>query len=197
MAHKKIYRHPRFEPLTLRIHGQRPSCYPSMFLVYIDRDWYVPICTNRRLDILRKERKQNPLPRDYASTAEAARGRVERDEQGEARRANTTPNGGPHLELERLRLKTWSKSDFSIAETWPTICIYTYIYTELQISTSRIRVFCNLRPLCLFRRLNCWANTGLDLASPSDSFCTLSIHQMYTVQYRSCISYRRSSAAQG
>ena len=43
---------------------------------------------------------------DDASTAEAAPGRVGRDEQGEARRANTTPNGGPHLELGRLRLKT-------------------------------------------------------------------------------------------
>ena len=29
------------------------------------------------------------------------------------------------LELGRLRLKTWSKSDFSIAETWPT---QLYIY---------------------------------------------------------------------
>ena len=53
--------------------------------------------------------------------AEAASGRVRRDEQGEARRANTTPNGGPHLELGRLRVKIWSKSDFSIVETtWPT-----------------------------------------------------------------------------
>ena len=51
--------------------------------------------------------------------------RVRKDEHGEARRANTTPNDGPHLELliERLRLKTWSKSDLLIAETW-----YTYIY---------------------------------------------------------------------
>ena len=56
-----------------------------------------------------KKQKQKPLPGDDASTAEAAPGRVERDEQGEARRANTTPNGGPHLELliGRLRLKTW------------------------------------------------------------------------------------------
>ena len=79
-------------------------------------------------DVLIKKRKQHPPPGDDASTAEAAPGRVGRDEQGEARRANTTPNGGPHLELGRLRLKTWSKSDFSIAETtWPT-----YLYTYLQ-----------------------------------------------------------------
>ena len=36
------------------------------------------------------------------------------------RRANSTPNDGPHLELGRLRLKTWSKSDFSIAQTTST-----------------------------------------------------------------------------
>ena len=57
--------------------------------------------------------------------------RVGRDEQGEARRANTTQNGGPHLELGRLRLKTKSKSDFSIAETWPTY-LCTYLYAPVQ-----------------------------------------------------------------
>ena len=72
-----------------------------------------------------KKRKKAP-PGDDASTAEAAPGRVGRDEQGDARRANTAPNGGAHLERGRLRLKTWSKSDFSIAETtWPT---YLYLY---------------------------------------------------------------------
>ena len=59
-----------------------------------------------------EKRKQNPLPRDGASTAEAAPAQVERCGQGEIRRANSTPNGGPHLELGRLRLKTRSKSDF-------------------------------------------------------------------------------------
>ena len=30
--------------------------------------------------------------------------------------------GGPRLDLGRLRIKTWSKSDFSSAETtWPTL----------------------------------------------------------------------------
>ena len=49
------------------------------------------------------------------------------DKHDEARRANPTPNGGPHLEIERLRVKTWPKSDFSIAETtWPT---YLYIHS--------------------------------------------------------------------
>ena len=66
---------------------------------------------------LSKKRKQHPTPGDDASTAEAASGRVGRDEQGETRRANPTPNGGAHLELGCLRLKTLAKSDFSIAET--------------------------------------------------------------------------------
>ena len=67
-------------------------------------------------DIFILKRKQYPPWGDDASTAEAAPGRFGTDEHGEARRANTIPNGGSHLELERLRLKTWSKSD-SIAKT--------------------------------------------------------------------------------
>ena len=102
-----------------------------LFLVYIDRDWYVvPIRTNRRLDILTKIRKQNPLPGDDPSTAEVAPGRVERDEQGEARRANATPNGGPHLELGCLRLKSWSKSDLSSAATTWLIYLQIYLLTK-------------------------------------------------------------------
>ena len=67
-----------------------------------------------------KKLKQHPPPGDDVSTAEAVPGRVGTDEQGEARRANTTPNGEPRLELGRLRLKSWFKSDFSVAETtWP------------------------------------------------------------------------------
>ena len=67
--------------------------------------------------ILTKKRKQHPSQGGHASTAGVAPGRFGRDEHGEARPANTTPNGGPHLELGYLRLKTWSKSHFSIAET--------------------------------------------------------------------------------
>ena len=71
--------------------------------------------------MLAKKQKQHPPPGDDTSTAEAAPGRVGKDEQGEARRANTTPNDGPNLELRRFRLKTWSISDLSIAETtWST-----------------------------------------------------------------------------
>ena len=64
--------------------------------------------------------------------AEAAPGRIGRDDQGEARRENTTPNGGPHLDLGRLRLKTLCNSDFSIAETtWPTYP-HTYLHCILN-----------------------------------------------------------------
>ena len=66
---------------------------------------YVPYTLGAYL-VLIKNRKQHPPPGDNASTAEAAPGKVERDEQGEARQANITPNGGPHPQLGRLRLKT-------------------------------------------------------------------------------------------
>ena len=83
---------------------------------------YVPIDA---WDILQKT-KTAPAA---GTTAEAAPGRVGRDERGEARRANSTPNGGPYLMLGRLRVKTWSKSGFSIAErTWPTY-LYIVVYS--------------------------------------------------------------------
>ena len=48
------------------------------YVACIHGTWLV--CTNRRLDILTKKQNQNPLPEDDARTAEAAPGRVERDE---------------------------------------------------------------------------------------------------------------------
>ena len=110
------------------------TCYPTLFLVYIAREWYVSIRTNKRLGHFNKERKQHPPPGDDASTAGAAPGRVGRDEHGEVRQANTILNGASHLELGRLRLKSWSKSDFSIAETaWPT---YLYMYLLLCLPSD-------------------------------------------------------------
>ena len=72
-------------------------------------------------DILAQTREEHPPQEDAASTADAAPGRVGRDEQGRAHRANTTWSGRVYFELGRLRLKSWSKSDFSIADVpWPT-----------------------------------------------------------------------------
>ena len=89
-------------------------------------------------DILTKKRKQHPPLGDNASTAEAAPGRVGRNDQCEARRANTTPSHGAHLELGHLRLKTWSKSDFSIAETtWPTYLVYIIIVVVVVLTLTR------------------------------------------------------------
>ena len=68
-------------------------------------------------DILKKKRKQYPLQGDDARMAEGATCRVGRGDQGEARPAISAPRGGPRLDLGRLRLKTWSKSDFPIAGT--------------------------------------------------------------------------------
>ena len=79
-----------------------------------------------------------------ASTAEASPGRVRRGEQGEARRANSTPNGGPHLELGRLWLKIWSKTDFSIAQTTGQhFCTCVFIITAFAIRQ------CSARPSTL------------------------------------------------
>ena len=125
----------KFEPLTLRLHGQLLTCYPTtkVGLSYIDRDWYVSVRTNRRLDRLTKTKTEPVAGRRREH--DRGRPRQSRDGQGEARRANITSKGGPHLELGRLPLKTWSNSDFSIAETtWPTyLCIYL-IYSRYQVS---------------------------------------------------------------
>ena len=72
------------------------------------------------LDILAQTREEHPMQEDAGRTVEAAPGRVGRDEQGRAHRANTT-GSGLYFELGRLRLKSWSKSVFSIADApWPT-----------------------------------------------------------------------------
>ena len=56
--------------------------------------------------------------------------------RGEARPEISAPRGGHHLDLGRLRLNTWSKSDFSIAETtWPT-----YLYISLYRYKGRFAV---------------------------------------------------------
>ena len=71
-----------------------------------------------------KKRKTHPPLGDDASTVRYSQGRV--GERGEARPAIRAPNGGPHLDLGALRLKTWSKSDFSIAKTTSPTYLYTY-----------------------------------------------------------------------
>ena len=84
MAHKKKKRHAGFETSTLSAQAQRPTCQPTLCLLYVDPDWYVLIHTNRRLgsaNILTKKGKQHLWPGDDASTAEAAPDIVRRDEQ--------------------------------------------------------------------------------------------------------------------
>ena len=76
---KRKKHHPRFEPLTLWLHVQRPTCYPTMLHTLNEIVTYLYVWTDARLDFLTKK-QQNPLPRDHASTAEAVPGRVGRDE---------------------------------------------------------------------------------------------------------------------
>ena len=75
--------------------------------------------------ILTKKRKEHPLQGDDASTAEAPPGRVGRDEQEHIEQTPHRIVDLISIELRRLRLKTWPKSDVSIAQAWPT---YLYIY---------------------------------------------------------------------
>ena len=122
------------------------SCVHRPRLVYM----YLHV----RVDVwekMTKIRNPHPPPGDDASTAEAAPGRVGRDVQCEACRASSTPNGGPHLDLirGRSRVKTWSKSDFSIAETtWPTylrrihLFIFAFFSTLQNIYVSLCGKFC-------------------------------------------------------
>ena len=68
-----------------------PLCF--LLLVCIDGDWYVPIRTKKCFGYFNLKRKEQPSPGDDANTAEATLGIAKRDGQGEAGRADTTPNG--------------------------------------------------------------------------------------------------------
>ena len=61
-----------------------------------------------------------------------------------ARQANSTPNGGPHLELTRLRLKTWSKIDFLLRRYLSHRRPYCYYYKHPRINAVRDHP-CSLR----------------------------------------------------
>ena len=89
-------------------------------MIVCENDMYLSVRIDN-VDILAQKREEQPPQGDAASTAEIAPGRVGGDEQGRAHRANTTWSGGVYFELGRLRRKSWSKSDFSIADVpWPT-----------------------------------------------------------------------------
>ena len=77
---------------------------------------------------------------DDASKAEAAPGRVGRGEQGETKRANSAPNGGPHLGLGRLRLKTWGlnlTSRLLRRQVNTSISAHVFVYTKYHAVPQR------------------------------------------------------------
>ena len=88
------------------------------------------------LGILAQTREEHSLQEDAARMAEAAPGRVGRDEQGRAHRANT-PWSGLYFELGRLWLRYWSKYFFSIADVpWPAnlrILLLTCRFTTIPV----------------------------------------------------------------
>ena len=110
---------------------QQPTCSPTYCKFVRDNfsDWYVFIRTNRRLGKNGEKTKKAPV---VGRRREHGLGRYlqgRRGEHGEARPAISALRGGPHLDLGRSRLKTWPKSDFSIAETtgWTYLYIYLWI----------------------------------------------------------------------
>ena len=131
MAHKQKYsRHPGFEPLTVSSQGQRPTRWPTLFHVYLDPDWYVPIPKYVRIGLWDIWTKNENSTRRWKTTR-APPGRVRRGEQSEARRAISTQNGGPHLEL--LQVVYVSKPGLNLTSRLlrrqgPT---YWYLYTCL------------------------------------------------------------------
>ena len=113
--------------------GRRPTCLTTRFtLILVYMYLYVWIHSWDRNHDFDKKRKEHASPGNDANTAEAS-GSVGRGEQGEARPAYSTPNGGPHLALALSRLKTWCKIDFSIGHTTPPSWSYMCYSADLTI----------------------------------------------------------------
>ena len=115
----------------LRHRGRRDSSLSAHVLRFFHDnlwDWYLSIRTNRRLEKNEKRTRTAPAAGRRREHGLGLTCRVGRGEQGEARPDISAPRGGPHLDLGRLRLNPWSKSDSWIAEaTAPT---YLYIFTR-------------------------------------------------------------------
>ena len=122
---KKEESTPGVEPLTSFPEGIQSTVKPLVSLHEIPQIDINIFVRTHTWETLTKKRKHHPSYRDDASTAEAESGETSTVRNIE----QTAPSGRPHLELiEHLRLKTWCKSDFSIAETtWPTY-LYIHLY---------------------------------------------------------------------
>ena len=110
---------------------QQPTCSPTYCKFVRDNfsDWYVFIRTNRRLGKNGEKTKKAPV---VGRRREHGLGRYLQGREGRARwstSSNQRTRGGSHLDLDSLRLKTWSKSDFSIAE----ITGRTYLLRSIHI----------------------------------------------------------------
>ena len=119
--------------------GQRPICSPTYsYMIIFQVDMFLYVRMDVWVKMTQKKRKQHLPQGGDASTVSAGTCRVGKGEQGEARPALSPPRGGPHLDLGRSRLKTCSKSDFSIAETTgptylPGISIHIFTYIQWLI----------------------------------------------------------------
>ena len=111
---KQKRKHSGHRTLDFLLWGSASYLLTTRFLAWNISEYHLSIRTNEHIGYFGPKTKTAP---PVGRRGKHGRGRPrKRDEQGEAHRAEPTPNGGPHLELGRLRLKTWSISDFSVAE---------------------------------------------------------------------------------
>ena len=103
----------------LRRGGLTPALAPRM-----------PVITKNVLQANRGRKRDSSTAKGYIKNKNAFEWRERKhwmeshstNQQGKARPAISARRGGPHLDLVRLPLNTWSKSDFSIAwTTWATL----------------------------------------------------------------------------
>ena len=137
--------HPEFAGTETYLLAYSISCIIHRPRLVLVRNYVHIYSTNRRLGLEQIFRQKNDRTAPVAGRRRAhGRGRPWQIRERRARwgmTANSTPNDGPHLELGRVLLKIWSKSDFSIARrTAQHICTCVYILVWIVIIISKPRV---------------------------------------------------------
>ena len=135
LAHKNNFKkRPEIRTTDPRISRTVTCLLAPVFLVHVDRDWYVPIRTDRRLESLVEKTKTEPTA--GRRRREHGRGRPRHIHKRRTRWGASSEHHAEWWTSSRARAFTAqkSKSDFSIAETtWPT---YLYIYLLANIANK-------------------------------------------------------------
>ena len=118
--------HPRFEAWTLRSQGQQSTCYPNLFTVYIDRDWYVSIRTNRRLSYFDQKTKTAPVA---GRRREHGRGRSRQSRERRERWGTSSKHHTGWWTSSRARAFTAQNLvSIWLLDCWDIANIYTYTF---------------------------------------------------------------------